>query len=80
LTQHDRETAAELAERVKRAHIDPAKMDEVGRPPEDQPPKFADVLMSEKTAAPVEADADLTSEDWELIVRALEHYARSGTG
>jgi hypothetical protein len=80
LTQSDRETAAELVERLKRALIDPSKADEADRPPEDQPPKFADVLMSEKTAASIEHDAGVTSEDWQLIVKALEHYARSATG
>ena len=75
----DRETAAELARRLKTAMMDPAKADEAARPPEDQPPAFADMLMSEKPVT-VERGADLSDGDWDLIVKALDHYARSGTG
>lgn len=54
--------------------IDPAKVDEAERPPEDQPPGFADALMSEAPAS-VERGADLSQRDWQLITKALEHYA-----
>jgi hypothetical protein len=81
LTQSDRDTAADLAQRLKRSLGDPSKADEAERPPEDQPPKFADVLMSEKTPTPmIDEDAGVSRADWELIVKALEHYARSATG
>jgi hypothetical protein len=75
----DRETASELAKRLKSAMIDPSKVDEADRPPGDRPPGFADMLMSEKPVS-VEHGADLTDADWQLIVTALESYARSGTG
>lgn len=80
MTQSDRETAAALAQRLKSALTDPSKMDEAGRPPEDQPPKFANILMSEKTGVSIEEDARVTPGEWQLILKALEHYARSATG
>ena len=74
---NDRAGAADLARRL--AHeIDPAKIDESRRPPGDRPPGFADALMSEE---PVPADASkLTSADWDLIRKALEHYAACTSG
>lgn len=73
----DRKTAAELAQRIKTNQLDPAKLDEAGRPPSDKPPAYADALMSEKPAS-VEKSSDLTPADWELIGKALEHYAACG--
>lgn len=75
----DRDAAAELAHRLKNALVDPSTADEADRPPGDRPPAFADALMSEKPVS-VERGADVTSADWDLIVKALDHYARSGTG
>ncbi|MBV8367788.1 MAG: hypothetical protein JO036_02475 [Candidatus Eremiobacteraeota bacterium] len=69
----DREAAADLARRIKASHIDPSKADEAHRPPSDQPPAYADLLMSEGTPS-VERAADLNEADWELIGRALDHY------
>lgn len=74
----ERDNAAELARRIQTSRIDPAKVDEAGRPPSDKPPGYADALMSEKPAS-VEKGADLTPADWELIDRALEHYAKCGS-
>jgi hypothetical protein len=72
-----RDTAAELAGRIKVSRIDPAKADEAGRPPEDRPPAFADALMSEKPTS-VGRGAKLTDADWDLIQQALLHYAACG--
>jgi hypothetical protein len=74
----DRDTAAELARRLK-GLVDPSKADEADRPPGDRPPAFADALMSEPPEY-IEQNAELTSADWQLIVKALEHYARPETG
>jgi hypothetical protein len=74
----DRDTAAELAQRIKNHLIDPSKEDEADRPPGDRPPAFADALMSEAPAS-IEQAAGLNSADWELIVKALEHYATRGS-
>lgn len=73
----DREAAAELARRIEPKLIDPAKVDEAGRPPGDKPPAFADALMSEEPVS-VERAANLEKSDWELIGKALEHYAACG--
>ncbi len=75
----DRDTAAALALRINANRIDPSKEDEAGRPPSDKPPAFAEALMSEAPAS-VERGAELTSADWELIGKALEHYATCGKG
>lgn len=75
----DRDAAAELARRLKNALADPSTADEADRPARDRPPGFADALMSERPVSP-ERGARVTSEDWALIVKTLEHYARSGTG
>ena len=70
----DREAAADLARRIEASHVDPSIADEAHRPASDKPPAYADFLMSEE-AAPVERTADLNEADWQLIGRALEHYA-----
>lgn len=72
----DRDTAAELAQRIKTNQIDPSKVDEAVRPKGDRPPAFADALMSEAPASL--QPPDLTSADWVLIGKALEHYATCG--
>ena len=74
----DRDAAAELAQRIEQKMIDPAKVDEAQRPPEDQPPAFADALMSEAEAPAPVGGAHLSQNDWTLISRALEHYAKCG--
>jgi hypothetical protein len=73
----DRDSASELAQRIKNHLIDPSKEDEADRPPGDKPPAFADALMSEAPAS-IERAAGVNSADWEFIVRALEHYATCG--
>jgi hypothetical protein len=75
----DRNPAAELAQRIKTSLIDPSKEDEADRPPSDKPPGYADALMSEAPAS-IERAVDLNSADWELISKALEHYATCGKG
>jgi hypothetical protein len=71
----DRAAAAELAQRVKSARIDPSKEDEADRSPDDKPPGFAQVLMSEGPTS-IEEAAALTPADWALIDKVLEHYIR----
>ena len=78
-TPSDRDAAADLARRIKTNRIDPSQIDEAGRPPSDRPPGFADALMSEKPVS-IERAADLGPADWELIDRALYHYASCGDG
>jgi hypothetical protein len=75
----DRNAAAELATRIKASLIDPSKEDEADRPPADKSPGYADALMSEKPAS-VEHAVDLNGADWELIGKALEHYATCAKG
>ncbi len=75
----DRDTAAELAKRIKSNSIDPSTADEAHRPKSDRPPGFADALMSEAPAS-VEKGADLNPADWGLIRTALEHYATCRNG
>ena len=75
----DRNSAAELAQRIKASQIDPSIKDEADRPPADKSPGYADALMSEAPAS-IERAVDLNSADWELIGKALEHYARCGKG
>ncbi len=70
----ERNSASELAGRIKASLIDPAKVDEARRPAEDRPPAYADFLMSEKPASVGKA-VDLAPADWHLIATALEHYA-----
>jgi hypothetical protein len=74
----DRDTASELAQRIKNHLIDPSKEDEADRAPGDKPPAFADALMSEASAS-IERAAGLNSADWELIVKASDHYAMCGS-
>jgi hypothetical protein len=75
----DRDAATELAHRIKANLIDPSKADQADRPASDRPPGFADALMSEKPQS-VERAAKLSPADWELIGRALQHYATCGQG
>jgi hypothetical protein len=70
----DRDIAADLAQRININRVDPSKEDEADRPPGDRPPAFADALMSEAPSS-VERGAGLKSADWELIGKALAHYA-----
>ena len=74
----DREAAAELARRIEASQVDPSTSDEAHRPESDKPPAYADFLMSENPV-PVERAADLNEADWQLIGRALEHYAACGS-
>lgn len=73
-----REDAAELARRIESSRVDPGTADEAHRPPSDRSPAYADVLMSEEPT-PVERSADLSEADWELIGKALHHYASCGS-
>jgi hypothetical protein len=75
----NRDSAAELAQRIKTSRIDPSKVDEAGRPPADKSPAYADALMSEAPAS-IERAVDLNAAEWELIGKALEHYAACGKG
>ncbi|MEO7038640.1 MAG: hypothetical protein ABI186_01255 [Candidatus Elarobacter sp.] len=75
----DGDAAAELAQRIKANRVDPSKDDEADRPASDKPPGFAEALMAEVPAS-AEPGADLSSADWELIGKALEHYAACGQG
>lgn len=74
----DRDAAAELARRINVSRTDASKEDEAARPPEDRPPGYANLLMSESPAS-IERALHLDSADWQLIGRALEHYARCGS-
>ena len=47
----DRDTAAELAQRIKSDGVDLSKRDEADRAPGDRPPGYADALMSETPAS-----------------------------
>lgn len=71
---NDRDAAAELAKRIDVRLIDPSRADEAGRPQRDKSPGYADLLMSEAPAS-IEKAADLKPNDWELISKALKHYA-----
>ncbi len=75
----NRDSATQLAMRIRGTMIDPSTADEARRPASDRPPGFADALMSE-APAPVEKSADLSAADWELIHTALEHYAGCPSG
>jgi hypothetical protein len=75
----DRETAAELARRIERSLVDPSIEDEADRPPSDKPPAYADALMSEAPAS-IDRAVDPSPADWELIRKALEHYATCADG
>ncbi len=76
---NDRESAAELVQRIEHNLVNPSKVDEAGRPKRDRPPGFADALMSEQ-AVPDESAARLNSGDWQIIRKALEHYAACKSG
>ena len=75
----ERNAATQLAKRIEVRLVDPSKIDEAKRPPEDQPPGFVDTIFSQETNS-VEQSADLSHEDWDLISRALEHYAGCQSG
>ncbi len=73
-TNNTRDAALEIAQRLKAARIDPSQIDEADRPASDRPPGFAEALMSTRPTA-VETNASLTPADWDVIERALSHYA-----
>ena len=73
-TDKTRDAAAEIAQRIKLGRMDPSKLDEADRAPDDRPPAFAEALMSE-TPSSIETTAELTSTDWDVIELALVHYA-----
>jgi hypothetical protein len=77
VSRSEREAAANLAERIEASLVDPSKEDEAHRPAGDRSPGYADVLMSE-AATPIERAFDLSSADWELVAKALQHYAGCG--
>ena len=68
----DRDTAAELAERIKR--VEQVSKAVADRPPGDKPPAYANWLMPDSPDS-VERDAGLSLANWALIGKALEHYA-----
>lgn len=72
---NDRDAAADLAQRIERSLIDPITDDDSTRPPGDQPPRFAKILMDDPVPPP-EGAINLQPDDWELIARALRQYAR----
>lgn len=76
---NDRDAAADLARRIEENFIDPSTDDDSTRPPGDQPPRFAKMLMDDPVPPP-ESAIDLKPDEWELIARALRQYARSGGG
>jgi hypothetical protein len=73
-TDSERDSASELAQRIEVRLIEPTDVDEADRPAEDRSPGFANAILSEP-AGDVEKTADVTPPDWELIVKALRHYA-----
>jgi hypothetical protein len=76
-TDNTRDAAAEIAQRVKTARMDPSRLDEAGRPLSDRPPAFAEALMAEQPTA-IEGLAKLAPVDWDVIELALVHYATCG--
>jgi hypothetical protein len=76
---NDRDAAADLAQRIESSLIDPSTDDESTRPASDRPPRFASVLMDDPVPPPERA-IGLNPNDWELIARALRHYARCEEG
>lgn len=76
-TTDERNAAAELARRIEPKLVEPAEVDEAKRPPEDRPPGFITEVFSQAPAS-VEKAAELTHADWDLISKALEHYAQCG--
>ncbi len=73
-TNNTRDAAAGIAQRIKTGRTDPSQIDEAGRAPNDRPPGYAEVLMSE-TPTSVEQNAQLSKADWDVIELALTHYA-----
>jgi hypothetical protein len=78
-TSSERDSASELANRIESWLVDPVLVDEQDRPPEDRPPQFINKIHSLAPAS-IEKAADLTHGDWELIARALQHYANCQKG
>jgi hypothetical protein len=76
---NDRDVAADLAQRIESSLIDPSRDDESTRQPGDRPPRFAKVLMDDPVPPPERA-INLKPNDWELIARALRHFARCEAG
>lgn len=74
ITSSERDAARDLATRVEAWLVDPAVVDDKDRPPEDRPPGYADVLLSQAPAS-IERAADLSQNDWILVSKALTHYA-----
>jgi len=79
ITSSERDAAKDLANRIEAWLVDPAVVDDADRPPEDRPPAFADALLSQAPSS-IEKAADLKQGDWELIGKALEHYAACQAG
>jgi len=79
ITSSERDAALNLANRIGAWLVDPAVVDDKDRPPQDRPPAFADILLSQAPAS-IERAADLMHADWELIAKALEHYANCQGG
>jgi hypothetical protein len=73
----DRETAAELAQRLKSEPIDTSMADQAHRPPSDKPPGYADRLMAEMPARE-RRGSSLNADDWDMVIKALEHYTTCG--
>jgi len=71
-TEHD--AAAGLAKQIEALLTENAKLDQEKYPPDERPPAFVDAVMPDKPVK-FEQAADLDLGDWELISKALEHYA-----
>ena len=78
-TDSERDSASELARRIEVRLIEPTDVDEAGRPEGDKSPGFANAILTEAPAS-VEKAADLDQPEWELIVKALQHYANCRRG
>jgi len=74
----DRDAAVDLRKRIGQFLADPSQVDEAGRPKDDRSPGYANALMSEDPQS-IEKAAHITRDDWELIRKALAHYASSLT-
>lgn len=78
-TNNTRDSASEIAQRIKAARMDPSQTDEADRPLSDRPPAFAEALMSTPPTV-IEGPAKLKSADWDVIELALAHYAGCKNG
>ena len=58
-----------LANRLRYAGVDLARVDEADREESDRSPEFANALMNQKPDSPI-----VTEREWDLICEALEHY------